>query len=83
MFTRPFSSMAVRDYMLKALARALAGDQAGNYFVLDDSSTDKGMLTRFLELTFPGVVAQLNASHLCAEAAMTPPRTTSGSCRCR
>jgi hypothetical protein len=57
---------------------ALADDQAANCFVLGDSNTGKGVLTRFLELTFPGVVAQFNASR---RAATTPPRTTSGSCR--
>ena len=76
MFTRPFSTVAVRDYMLKALARALAGDQAAKqgYFILGEFNTGKGMQTRFLELTFPGVVAQFNASHLCAESSNDPAK---------
>ena len=53
---------------------ALAGDQAANYFVLGDSNTGKGVLTRFLELTFPGVVAQFNASHLGAESSNDPAK---------
>jgi hypothetical protein len=69
-FTRPYSDTNVRDYVLKALARALAGDQSAKqgYFLLGPSNSGKGLMTRLLELTFPGLVEQFNASCLCADS---------------
>ena len=75
-FTRPYSSAAVRDFVLKALARAVAGDQSAKqgHFILGPSNSGKGLMTRLLELALPGVVSQFNASHLCAESSNDPAK---------
>jgi hypothetical protein len=76
LFSRPYSSVTVRDFVLIALARALAGDQAAKrgYFIIGPSNSGKGMVTRLLELALPGVVKTFDASCLCKDSGDDPAK---------
>ena len=75
-FTRPFSSTNARDYMLKGMARGLAGDLSAKqgYFIIGPSNSGKGLITMLLECALPGVVAQFDASCLCKETSNDPAK---------
>lgn len=75
-FSRPYSSTEVRDFVLIALARALAGDQAAKcgYFIIGPSNSGKGMVTRLLESALPGVVQQFDAANLCKDSSDDPAK---------
>jgi hypothetical protein len=75
-FTRPYSSTEVRDFVLIALARALAGDQMAKcgYFIIGPSNSGKGMVTRLLESALPGVVQQFDAANLCKDSSDDPAK---------